>query len=458
VTPRRVVVVGGGWAGLAAAVRARERGAEVTLLEASRSWGGRARRIDASTTSGVAAALDNGQHILIGAYVDTLGLLERLGCDVAASFEAVPLDLRYADGQGLATPAWARRWPAPLDTLAAIATARGWAWRDKGAFLWTAARWQRQGFRCPPDWTVNRLCAGLPQRVVQDVIEPLCVAALNTPADRASAQVFLTVLRDALLGQGHKPWRASTLLLPRQDLGRLLPDAAVAWLLRQGAALHLGHRVSGLTPAPTGWRVETAEGHWLADEAILACPSSEAARLVADLFPASADWAELARGLQHEPIATVYLQGVLHHPWPSHHGMVALRSGPDAPAQYAFHRTRLLGPTAAQANAGPVVLALVASACTLERQTLEHALTEQARQQLGLLEPILLQTVVEKRATFACTPGLRQPPPRIAPGLHAAGDYVQSPYPATLESAVRSGLYAANALTVHSAEARSGGS
>ena len=199
---RRVLIVGGGWAGLAAAVRARERGCHVTLLEAARVWGGRARALEpAPRPGGPPDLLDNGQHILIGAYTQTLGLLQRLGLHLPDHLHAMPLDLRFADGSGLATPDWALRWPAPLDTVAAIACARGWNWRDRAALLAAAARWRRLGFACPPGESVAGLCAGLPQRVWQDLIEPLCVAALNTPAQQASAQVLLTVLRE--IGRAH---------------------------------------------------------------------------------------------------------------------------------------------------------------------------------------------------------------------------------------------------------------
>jgi uncharacterized protein with NAD-binding domain and iron-sulfur cluster len=118
--------------------------------------------------------------------------------------------------------------------------------------------------------------------------------------------------------------------------------------------------------------------------------------------------------------------------------MIALRSGPDAPAQFAFDRGRLGGPAD--------LLALVASACDGERATIERQVLQQARDQLGLRELQPIRTVVEKRATFACTPGLQRPGSAIAPGLWAAGDYIDGPYPATLEGAVRSGLQAAEAL------------
>jgi hypothetical protein len=88
------------------------------------------------------------------------------------------------------------------------------------------------------------------------------------------------------------------------------------------------------------------------------------------------------------------------------------------------------------------VLAFVVSASSGERDELQTRVLQQGERQLGLaLRPLI--TVVEKRATFACTPGLERPAALIAPGLFAAGDYVQGPYPATLEAAVRSGVAAA---------------
>ena len=463
----RVLVVGGGWAGLAAAVRACERGLEVTLLEAARAWGGRARALERGSGSDFPAApplaLDNGQHILIGAYTQTLGLMQRLGVDLSTHLHAMPLDLRFADGSGLATPSWALRWPAPLDTLAAMAGARGWSWRDRAALLAAAAGWRRRGFACAPSASVAGLCASLPPRVWHDLIEPLCVAALNTPAQQASGQVFLTVLRDALLGAGHAPWRASQLLLPRTCLGDLLPLPAVRWLKQRGAQLHLGQRATGLERSTDGrWRVHSARAVYEAENLILACPAAAAARLLRGLPEAPADWIEPAAALAHTAIGAVYVAGWLRTPWPSSHPMLALRSsGPESPAQFAFRRDELQAPPAAAAAATLAEratsgasdqsewaeLALVASACTTDKAALQAAVLAQACAALGLHGEQVRQTVIEKRATFACTPGLRRPSAAIAPGLWAAGDYIDGPYPATLEGAVRSGLQAAERCT-----------
>lgn len=145
-------------------------------------------------------------------------------------------------------------------------------------------------------------------------------------------------------------------------------------------------------------------------------------------------WAASAQALQFEAIATVYAHAKgarLHQP------MLALRSDAACPAQFVFDRGLLGGPQG--------LLAFVVSASEGDRDTLQTQVLAQAQAQLGLsLTP--LQTVVEKRATFACTPGLVRPGHPIAPGLWACGDYVAGPYPATLEGAVRSGVAVAQAL------------
>lgn len=415
---RRVAIVGAGWAGLAAAVAAVQRGCDVTLYEATRTPGGRARTLALELPDGRAVRVDNGQHILIGAYVETLRLMERVGVRPADVLLRLPLVLRDAQGRGLALPDW----PSPFDAAAGILSARGWSWRDKFSLLRAAAGWQRTGFACSPEATVDQLTRDLTPRVREDLIVPLCVAALNTPAARASGQVFLRVLRDSLFGRGHAPWRGSNLLLPRQDLGRVLPEAAVAWLETQGARVRVGERVQAVQRAATGWRVDDATF----DDVILAVPSTEAARLVAGSGADAAAWVRAAQALAFEAIATVYATGGPHLPLP----MLALRTGVDAPAQFVFDRGQLGGPAG--------LLAFVVSASTADKATIESQVVAQAGALGWNVQP--LQTVVEKRATFACTPALQRPAPAVAPGLWACGDYVEGPYPATLEGAVRSAL------------------
>ena len=452
----RLAVVGGGWAGMAAAVAAAERGIDVTVFESARVLGGRARGLIATRPDGVALTLDNGQHILIGAYSETLALMRRIGIDPEPALMALPLGLPYPDGAGLQTPAWAARWPAPLDAMAAIATARGWSWSERLALVRASLAWRRSGFVCAPELTVGDVCGDLPRRVMDELIEPLCVSALNLPANQASGAVFLRVMRDALFGPRVGRWSASSLLLPRVNLSELFPQAAVRWLQTKhpgSSRVHLGARITALSPTQRGWQLQCQHGGetvlqdfeaviWASGPAPAALAMQQAGRgLPADQAGAGAlllAWADRAAALDFAAITTVYAWAASARlPAP----MLALRSTAHAPAQFVFDRGQL-SPGDASAQG---VLAFVISASLGEREALEAAVLRQARDQLGLaLQPI--QTVVEKRATFACTPNLQRPAQAIAPGLWAAGDYVAGPYPATLEGAVRSGLDAAARL------------
>ena len=418
--PRQVAVIGGGWAGLAAAVEATRLGHAVSLFEMAPHLGGRSRAVGVD-------GLDNGQHILIGAYSATLGLLRAVGVDVEQAFLRLPLRIAYPDGTGLHLAAGA---PA-LAFARAVLARHGWPWLARIGLLVAAAGWAGRGFRCDPSTTVAALTATVPQVVRDDLIDPLCVAALNTPAAHASASVFLRVLKDALLsGPG-----SADLMLPRMSLSELLPDPAARWLANAGASVRLSRRVERLEARDDAWWVDGV--HF--DTVVVATTPTEASRLTRDIAPA---WARAAAALRYEPIVTVYLQSAgarLAEP------MLALRADADAPAQFVFDRGQLGGP--------PGLLAFVISgaaawvergaAATLQA-TLGQAHTALAAQLHAPLEPV--RVLVEKRATFRCTPQLARPAAAIAPGLFAAGDHVAGPYPATLEGAVRSGLLAARQL------------
>lgn len=431
---RRVAVVGAGWAGMAAAVAAAQSGAAVTVLEANRRLGGRARALPVKLPDGSTAVLDNGQHILVGAYTECLRLMHLVGVDPNEALLRQALSMPFVDGTGLQTPAWAAAWPAPLDAVAAIATARGWNWAERWSLIRASLGWQWAGFRCPAPQTVAELCHALAPRVMRELIEPLCVSALNTPAHQASAQVFLRVLKDALFGiRG-----GSNLLLPRRDMGALFPDAAARWLQNQGHAVHCGVRVTSLQwKAPHWW----LEGQAF-DRVIWATSARHAAFVLMEsaldapepIADAMYAWSHQAADLRFESIATVYAWGKdARLPTP----MLALRCAPEAPAQFVFDRGQLGGLEG--------LLAFVVSASSGSREEVEAAVMAQAQRELaplGIGKLDVIKTVIEKSATFACTPALARPPQEIAPGLLAAGDYVAGPYPATLEGAVRSGWVA----------------
>ena len=446
---KKLSIIGAGWSGLACAVAATQAGWQVELFEAANEAGGRARSLE-QNFAGV--PLDNGQHILLGAYRDTLALMRTVGVNPDDVLLRLPLDLRTVDGLGFMTLG------ASWKLLVGVAFAKGWSTLDKWRLMQAGWRWQVSGFTCDATWSVHQLCEAsqLTPNVVQGLIEPLCLSALNMPLQSASAAVFLRVLHDAMFsGIG-----SSDLLIPRTDLGALFPMACVKWLRQQGAQVHLGRRFTQDDLAQ--WLAETddaqttkssqtridqdraqlgkqiaASGTTTKRALVIACPAWEAARLTQTVAPT---WSAQAQALSHTAIATVYLQchdaGFIGLNRP----MVALRMHPNAPAQFVFDRGVLCQQ--------PGLLAAVVSASEREREQISTQVQQQVAEQLGLKQLSVVQTVVEKRATFACLPntfeGTNQasvkPDMFIAPDIFACGDYVRGPYPATLEGAVRSGL------------------
>ena len=418
----RILVIGGGWAGLAAAVDAVEGGAELSLWDMAPQLGGRARswqEVDGHW-------LDSGQHILIGAYSETLTLMRKVGADPDTLLRREPLTLVDAQGHGL-------RWGdgGPLRAAAsAVWCHPGWGWRERLGLARWALMLGGHGLDCPADWSVERLCRKLPASVRAELFEPLCVAALNTRIDSASGQVLLRVLRDALLGGAG----AADLLLPRVPLQSLLPDPAAAWLRARGARLETGRRARRIEADGAGWRCDD----WHGDAIIVATSSSEAVRLIE---PLDAGWAQRAQALHSEAIATVeWLAPGLVLPAP----MVALRG---APAQFLFD-LGAMGALGSRQGHGAGRFVAVASAVAADLDGGLLPLAQRIESQVSEQVPALrgarrLREHADRRATFACTPELARPPAQLGGGLRVAGDYVDGPYPATLEGAVRSGRQAA---------------
>ena len=373
--------------------------------------GGRARTVRVAGRT-----LDNGQHILIGAYQATLELMRHIGADVSTLLHRMPLTLQYPDGQGLRLGSGA---PVPAFVRAVLGQT-GWSWPQRLSLLTVAASWAARRFRCTEALSVAELCQRLPANVMAQLIEPLCVAALNTPASQASAQVFLRVLRDALFsGPG-----SSDLLLPGAPLGALLPQPAAAWLDTHGVRIHTHARVSRL--------------------------HAGAGRLGARRKP-STPWSWPA--VRPKPRGFARVRRRLGRPWRQrcarahHHRVPALPGCTAGPADDGLH------PDARRSDAVHLrpghtgiwkteVFAFVISGA---RAWLERGLDATAQATLAQAIP-RLQPRHLAADTFAIARGCREarhfrlhagseasPRRFVAPGLWAAGDYVAGPYPATLE-------------------------
>jgi squalene-associated FAD-dependent desaturase len=427
-------VIGGGWAGCSAAVELARAGCTVTLFEAARTLGGRARAVEAHGRQ-----LDNGQHILLGAYTASLRLMRAVGIDPRAAMLHLPLQMRYPRDSG-GMDFIAPRLPAPLHLAVALLRADGLAWADKMALarFSSTARWM--GWRLHTDCSVSELLERFDQteRLVELMWRPLCLAALNTAPERASAQVFLAVLRDSL-GAARA---SSDMLLPRLDLGALFPVAAAAFIESKGGTVRTGTKVATLARQADGWQLGE---HGRFDAVVVATPPPAAAVLL-DQAGASALAASLG-AFEYEPITTCYLQ----YPAATRLDLpfYALRdnAGSGHWGQFVFDRGQL---DAAQDGLFSVVISASGAAAALEREALAQAVAEQLAAVLRrpqLASPDWVQVISEKRATFACTPGLARPANDTGlAGLVVAGDYTASDYPATIESAVRSGVAAARLL------------
>lgn len=434
----KAAVIGAGWAGLAASVALREAGAKVTVFEAGHTPGGRARRV---FHDGFESPLDNGQHLLSGAYTHTLALMRRVGRNPDALLMRRSLRLASLDGRfRLSAP----RLPAPLHMAVAILGARGLSCADRFATLRLMRGLRAMSWTPPRDWTVLQLLHYHAQSdtLIRQVWEPLCLAALNTPVASASAGLFARVLRDSLAGRRED----SDLLLPCTDLSALWPDAAA----RQ-VTMRYGSTVRQLRPAEDGIDINQERF----DAAVLAVPPAFAARLLdAPLRAAGATGLlDALRAFDYLPIATLNLR--LAGPWRLPEPMMMLREEPARGhvGQWLFDRAQLAG----DALAGE--LAVVASAATSladrNRQQAIEALIDQVAEQAAahpqrlppMPEVAAAELFIEKRATFAAVPGLTRPLNSTPwPTLALAGDWTDTGYPGVLEGAVRSGLEAARVL------------
>lgn len=426
----QVAIIGGGYAGLAAAVSLTARGIPVHVYESSRILGGRARKVDGGPQF-PAGPLDNGQHILIGAYRDSLALMQQVGVDIEHVLLRLPLTLHYPDFH-LQAP----HLPAPLHVAAALLCAKGLSWRDK----WAAIRfmqWLKQRhFILPTDSTVTALLDAhqQPDALRRYLWEPLCISALNTPAATASGQIFANVLRDSLAADRH----ASDLLIPRCDLSSLFAEPAATWISTHGGVVKCQTAVGTISQTHEGYLLDVHPGHTYR-QVIIATAPYHAPRLLTKL-PELALLCNQLSAMAWEPIVTCYLRYPAGTRLPT--PMLGLT---ESHAHWVFDRGQIDGHDGLMA----AVISARGQHLALDKTALAGAIDAELRSiEPHLPMPLAHQVITEKRATFACTPGLDRPTTETAlPGLLLAGDYVASDYPATIEGAIRSGIKAAHAIS-----------
>ncbi len=430
-----VAVIGGGYAGMAAAVTLAKAGLRCTVFETAKTLGGRARRIEYR-----GEILDNGQHVLAGAYTELLRLMLCVNVS-ASSLRRVPLRLSIPPNFLLNAPRTSLL-TGSLSLAWALLTAKGLTVTDKFAAIRFMHALKRAKFQVGASKSVALLLADQrqPQNLIDNLWQPLTISALNTPLANASAQVFANVLRDSLASTRD----ASDLLLPCVDLTALFPEPAAAWLAQQGSEIRSGIRVGQILSVDGRYEVLSESGSQQFDGVIIAVGPHQ----VEGLMPEVA-----APQFSFEPIVTVYLK------FNQRVRLAEPMSGQTSGlAQWFFDRYDLRiasNPRSLPHNENEGLIAAVISASgphelLTQEQLAEQVLSELSRHVPNLPAPLWRKVVTEKYATFACTPEACRPSATTRyPGVFLAGDYVAGDYPATLEGAVRNGISAANAMTSH---------
>lgn len=428
----RIAVIGAGWAGAAAAWQLQQDGHHATVFEASHTIGGRARK---HRSTPLQQLVDNGQHILLGAYSSTLALMQALQIDVEASFYRFDLNILSADGsfQFKTAPL-----PAPFHLLGPLLNAKGVRVADRLKLVQLQRYLIKHNWQTPPGMSVLGLLQHTqqPNVLIQKLWHPLCIAALNTPIETACAQLFANVLRDSLGGKR----RDTQMLIPLRNMSDLWAQTALAQ-----ADLRLGQTVRQLVKKDRHYHIHDEPF----DGVIVATNVPSAARLLQNLDAAKQNRAfvDSLSGFSFNPIATLYLQP--ETPWQNPHPMLMLEEDLQglAAGQWVFNHAAMPG-----SELAPIIAVTISYSNRLHghsKETIQAAIVDQINQQCPIPLPPLAgsELITEKRATFVASPGLTRPELHTPwPNVVLAGDWVNNDYPAVLEGAVHSGLAAAKAL------------
>jgi squalene synthase HpnD len=431
-TPKKVVILGAGYAGLAAASELLRRGHDVTLIEARALLGGRAHSFVDHKTG---RQLDNGQHILMGCYHQTLALLKDLG--VTGRLDAPPtLAVPFLSPHGRSS--LTATLPAPFHLGSALLGFGELGAADKFAATRLALK-LRAGRKPRPDETVGAWLSRWKQtpNIIRALWEPLCLAALNEPISSGSATLFAEVIRRSFLGGADD----SKILLSKVGLSELFAPEIRQLLAMCGGTLLVQAPVSQLRFAQSTLReIVLSDGTLLQPEAVV---SALPWHVLRGLLPPESGLAQACREIHDAPIVSLHLwmdRPVLDEPF------VGLL---DSPVHWIFSRDHIDG-------AGDHILtAVVSGARELVDKTAveleEMTLHEIARFIPAAREARVLHRMVYKSrsATFAGTPATEKHRPGPATqwkNLWLAGDWTSTGLPATIEGAVVSARRAVDAL------------
>lgn len=420
----KIAVIGAGWSGLSAAVQLVHR-AQITVFEAGRQAGGRARTLGGDTHG--FSFLDNGQHIMLGAYHGVLNLMQQIGVSPQQAFVRLPLQWYLHEGLQFQTASL----PSPWHIVMGLLCAQNISFRHKLKLLSDMNALKRRHHRQSDDTDISTWLhqRHTPRKLIAQFWQPLVWGALNTPLEQASLNVLCNVLADGVWADK----AGSDYLLPKTDLGNMIAEPALAYLRNHGATIRLETRVPPLEPLPSGQIKVNGEAF---DAAVLAVAPYHAAALMPSETP---DYIQTAyQNITYCAITTVYLRYAENVSLPA-----PMTGFSDGTAQWLIHRGALNLPQ----NEIAAVISVSDHISTLKTdEWVAKVHADVKRIYPNLTQPVASRVITEKRATVTCTAN------RSLPDLvwlhhhhiYPCGDYLHPRYPATLEAAVQSGITAAD--------------
>jgi len=436
---RPVTVVGAGVAGLAAACALADSGYQVRLLERRPYVGGRASSYEHPGTGEV---IDNCQHILLGCCTNLIDLYRRLGVQDEIYWSG---EITFVEPGGRRTKLASNGLPAPMHTAASFLGARCLTAGEKLtiargilAFMGKTPADSEENFAA---WLARHDQRG---RTVSRFWHPVLASALNEDPEYISVKYAAKVFREAFLFSAG----GGRMGIPTVPLSELY-GRAIDYIKARGGEVHLRAGVDGFEFRDGQWVVKAADEEFASDAVVLALPFEGLTKLM-PLLPRNAEADALAEGLKefhHSPITSVHLWFDREITDLTHAALL------DTTIQWMYNKSLLYG---AQANGGGQAIELVISASkglvAMQRQEIiDLAMRELASFFPGVKDAVLLKAAVTKevRATYSIRPQLDRVRPSARspwPGVYLAGDWIATGWPSTMESGVRSGYLAAEAV------------
>lgn len=434
-----VAVVGGGFAGIAAAVALAKAGRRVLLAEARARLGGRATSLVDRVTG---EPVDNGQHVLFGCYRETLALIDELG-QRDALFVQPSLRVPFIGPDGVRRDLRCADLPAPLNLAAGLLRWRALDPGDRARAARLAVSLVRSAAHAAPGAheTVDAWLTRMRQspRLRQWLWEPLAVAALNQDPAEAAASMFVPVLRELFTGGR----RSASLVLPRVPLSALYAEPARGYLEARGGRVRTG-RPARVTIDGSGFAVRAGDDRWHVSSTVVAVPWHQLDPAFDDGPPAAlGPISNAARAMTSVPIVTVNLW--YDRPVLDGELFVGLIG---RTAQWVFDRRALTGEGASHVS---ITTSAAARLAERDDDAIVDVVAGDLREALaGARDAQVMRATVirEKQATFSVGPGAPPRPAERTPvrGLFLAGDWLATGLPGTIEGAVRSGHRAAYEL------------